>query len=83
MKHKFKQLAAVLQRLILTRFILGGFFILLFVILIFTTKDFVLSLPCIILGIYLAINAGTVLYNCLADKVITVTGECVEIEHSR
>ena len=27
MKHKFKQLAAVLQRLILTRFILGGFFI--------------------------------------------------------
>lgn len=27
MKHKFKQLAAVLQRLILTRFILGGFFV--------------------------------------------------------
>lgn len=50
MKHKFKQLAAVLQRQILTRFILGGFFILLFVILILTTKDIVLSLPCIILG---------------------------------
>ncbi len=82
MKNKFKQLAAVLQRQILTRLILGGFFILLFVILICTTKDIVLSLPCIILGIYLSINAGTVLYNCLAGKVITVTGECVEIEHS-
>ena len=83
MKHKFKQLAAVLQRQILTRFILGGFFILLFVILICVTKDVVLSMPCIILGIYFALNAGTVLYNCLADKVITITGECVEIEHSR
>ncbi len=83
MKHKFKQLASVLQRQILTRLILGGFFILLFVILVFITKDVVLSLPCIILGIYLAINAGTVLYNCLAGKVITVTGKCVEIEHSR
>lgn len=83
MKHKFKQLAVVLQRQILTRLILGGFFILLFVILICTTKDIVLSLPCIILGLYLILNGGTVLYNCLAGKVITVTGECVQIEHSR
>lgn len=83
MKHKFKQLAAVLQRQILIRLVLGGFFILLFVILIFTTKDVILSLPCIILGLYLVINGVTVLYNCLAGKVITVTGECVEIEHSR
>lgn len=83
MKHKFKQLASVLQRQILARFILGGFFVLLFVILISTTKDIVLSLPCIILGLYLTVNAGTVLYNCLADKVITVTGKCIEIKHSR
>lgn len=83
MKRKFKQLAGVLQRQVLTRLILGGFFILLFVILICTTKDIVLSLPCIILGLYLIINGGTILYNCLASKVITVTGQCVEIEHSR
>lgn len=83
MKHKFKQLATVLQRQILTRFILGGFFILLFVILILATKDIALSFPCIVLGLYLVINGGSVLYNCLAGKVITITGKCVEIEHSR
>lgn len=83
MKHKFKQLPAILQRQILTRLVLGGFFILLFVILILVTKDIVLSLPCIILGLYLVVNGSSVLYNCLGDKVITVTGKCVEIEHSR
>lgn len=83
MKHKFKQLPEILKRQILTRLVLGGFFILLFVILICTTKDIVLSLPCIIIGLFFILNGGTVLYNCLAGKVITVTGECVEIEHSR
>lgn len=83
MKCKFEQLATVLQRQILTRLILGGFFILLFVILILATKDIALSFPCIVLGLYLAINGGSVLYNCLGGKVITVTGKCVEIEHSR
>lgn len=83
MKNKFKSLAAVLQRQIITRGILGTLFLILFVILICVTKDFILSFPCIVLSAYLLINAGMVLYNCLTDKVITVTGTCVEIEHSK
>ena len=83
MKNKFKQLPAILQRQILTRLVLGGFFILLFIILIFTTKDIVLALPCVILGLYLVINGGAILFNCLVGKVITVSGKCVEIQHSR
>lgn len=83
MKQKFKELAAVLQRQILTRLIFGGFLILLFVILICTTRDLILSLPCIVLGGYLVFNGVRFFYHCATGQVIAVTGKCVQIEHSK
>lgn len=82
MKEKFKLIPKIIKRQIIIRGLLGITFLMLFIILIATTKDFILSFPCVILAAYLAVNSFIVFLASIDGKVICIDGQCSVMERS-
>ena len=53
------------------------------VLMLAIAKDFILSLPCLLLFGYMALYGAIILYNGLTEKFVAVSGECVKIERTQ
>lgn len=83
LKENFKKILEPLQKEILKRLGFACLVIIISIILILTTKDWILSVPCFFISIYLIISAFILYNNSVKGRIICVSGICVEIERSR
>ena len=82
MKEMFNKIPTILKKQIIIRLILGVVFEILFLLIICFTGDFLLSMPCLVIWIYLFASGFMLIYNCVTGHCISVTGQCVEIRKS-
>lgn len=82
-RENFKKIPEPLQKEILKRIGYSTLVIAVSLILILTTNDWILSVPCLFISLYLCITAITLYINSVKGKIICITGICVEIERSR
>ena len=82
-RENFKKIPEPLQKEILKRIGYSTLVIAVSLILILTTNDWILSVPCLFISLYLLISAITLYINSVKGKIICITGICVEIERSR
>ena len=82
MMKKFKELPIPLKKQTIYRLAFGVLSLLAFALIVIFTRDFILSLPCLLLSVYLLINGGAMLFNCIAGQYVTVQGTCTEIERT-
>lgn len=82
MKEKFKQIPRPLKQQVLVRLIIGTFALIITVVMLAVARDFLLSLPCLLLFGYMAFDGGRILYHCMTDKYVAVSGECISIDRS-
>lgn len=83
MKEKFKAIPKPMKTQIFVRFGIGLLSLIAAVLMLAIAKDFILSLPCLLLFGYMAVDGGIILYNGLAEKYVAVSGECVKIERTQ
>ena len=83
LKKIFKKIPEPLQKEILKRIGYSFLVVIISIILILTTRDWILSVPCFFLCLYLLVSAITLYINSIKNKIICITGTCVEIERSR
>lgn len=79
-KDKFRALPEALQKHILVRGVLSIAALLLFVFILIYTKEFTFALPCIALSLFMIVNGGLLLYNCIRNKFVVVKGTCMGVE---
>lgn len=82
MKEKFKQIPRPLKQQVLIRLIIGTVALIIAVVMLAIAKDFILSLPCLLLFGYMVFDGGRILYHCLTDKYVAVSGECISFDRS-
>lgn len=82
-KDNFKKIPEAIQKEILKRIGYTALVIIVSLILILTTKDWILCFPCLFISLYLCVTAITLYINSVKDKIICITGICVEIERAR
>lgn len=80
MKERFRALPDALQKQILIRGLLGVVALLLFVVILICTKEVSFALPCSVLALFMIVNGGQLLYNCIRNKYIVVKGVCTSVE---
>lgn len=80
MKEEFMQIPAPLRKQIFIRMGFSAIAFLLFFIILFSSWDFRLCFPCLILAVFLLINDGILLYQCLSGNYIRLTGVCTGIQ---
>lgn len=83
MKEKFKAIPKPMKTQIFARFGISFLSLIIAVLMLAIAKDFILSLPCLLLFGYMAVNGGIILYNGFTEKFVAVSGECVEIERTQ
>ncbi len=83
MKEKFKSIPKPMKAQILVRFGIGFLSLILAVLMLIIAKDFILSLPCLLLFGYMAVNGGIILHNGFSEKFVAVSGECIKIERTQ
>ena len=83
MKEKIKSIPKPIKTQILIRFGIGFLSLVVAILMLVLAKDFVLSLPCWLLFVYMAVNGGIMLFNSLKGDFVAVTGTCTMIERSR
>lgn len=83
MKEKFKAIPKPMKTQIFMRFGIGFLSLIIAVLMLAIAKDFILSLPCLLLFGYMAVNGGIILYNGFTEKFVAVSGECVKIERTQ
>lgn len=79
MKEEFMRLPAPLRKQIFIRMGVSAIALLLFFVILFSSWDFRLCFPCLILAVFLLISDGILLYQCLSGNYIRLTGVCTEI----
>lgn len=82
MQEKLKNIPNALKWQMFIRFGLAGIFAFLFVLIMIFTRDIWFALPCIIAFLFFSINGGIVLYDCMMNRYIVITGECIGIERT-
>lgn len=80
MKEKFKSIPKPINKQILVRLGIGFLSLVVAILMLVIAKDFILSLPCWLLFVYMAVSGGIMLYNCLKGDFVAVKGTCVNIE---
>lgn len=83
MKEKFKAIPKPMKTQIFARFGISFLSLIIAVLMLAIAKDFILSLPCLLLFGYMAVNGGIILYNGFTEKFVAVSGECVKIERTQ
>ncbi len=83
MKKKFKSIPKPMKTQIYVRFGIGFISLIVAVLMLAIAKDFILSLPCLLLFGYMALYGAIILYNGLTEKFVAVSGECVKIERTQ
>lgn len=82
MREKIKNIPDALKLQMFIRFGLSMVFVFLFVLIMMFTKDLWFALPCLIAFLFLIINGGIVLYDCLMNGYVIIIGECVGVERT-
>lgn len=82
MREKLKGIPDALKKQLFLRFGAGIIFIALFILILVCTKDFYFALPCIVSWAIFTINGFIMLYDCLANRYIILSSECVAIERT-
>lgn len=83
MKEKFISIPKPMKKQIFVRFGIGFLSLIVAILMLAIAKDFILSLPCLLLFGYMSVNGGIILYNGFTEKFVAVSGECVKIERTQ
>ena len=71
MKKIFQSLPSPVQKQVILRLGGGLLFMILFIIMLIMSRDFTMSLPALVVDIFLFINVGVILYTFLKGKYIS------------
>lgn len=82
MRDKFKDIPNALKRQLLFRFGIAALFTMVFILILVFTKDIYFALPCIIASVFFTINGGIVLYDCLMNRYVIISSQCIRIERT-
>lgn len=80
MKEKFEKLPKPLQTQIAIKLIGAAVFLFLFAVILIGFRDFIFSLPCLILSLFLAISGSWLCYNAFEGNYMCLQGVCESIE---
>ena len=80
MKKIFQSLPSPVQKQAILRVGGGLLFMILFIIMLIMSRDFTMSLPALVVAIFLFINVGVILYTFLKGKYISVEGTCLRLD---
>lgn len=80
MKEEFMRIPVPLRKQISIHMGFSATAFLLFFIILFSSWDFRLCFPCLILAVFLLVNDGILLYQCLDGNYIRLTGICTRIQ---
>ena len=83
MKGKLRSVPKPMMTQVWMRFLIGGLSFILAVLILVIAKDFVLSLPCWMLALFMVLSGCILLYNGAIGSYVVVNGPCVEVERSR
>lgn len=76
----FRQLPEALRFQLLLRLGSGMAALVLFLVLLLVTGEFIFSLPCLILSVFLLANSWSLLHSVIVGSYLCVSGPCEEIE---
>ncbi len=79
---RFRDIPSKLRKQVYLRSVMATIFLIVSVLILVWMKDFVFALPCIAMFVFLSVNVGLWLYDCLAEKYVLIEGECVGAEFS-
>ena len=82
MNNGLKHLPLPIQKQLLLRFVGGIIFIILFAIMMIMSKDFTLSLPALVVSIFLLINVVVIYHTFSNNKYIAVEGTCLRVDET-
>lgn len=80
MKEEFMRLPTPLKNQIFIRLGISATAFLLFFVILFSSWDFMLCFPCLLLAVFLLVNDVVLLYHCLSGNYVHLTGVCTEIQ---
>lgn len=80
MKKIFQSLPSPIQKQVILRLGGGLLFMILFIIMLIMSRDFTMSLPALVVAVFLFINVGVILYTFLKGKYISVEGTCLRLD---
>ena len=83
MREKLRKIPSVLKKQILLRYLSGVLIFILYDILIADSRNIYISLPVIIISVFLITNGGILLYNCVAGEYMCVSGICQSVYKTR
>lgn len=80
MKEKLRQLPEALHKVILYRALFIMVSLLLLAEILMITGEMQFALPCLIFALYMIANTILLIYNCIINQYLTLTGECVAVD---
>ena len=78
----FKNVPKVLRKQVYLRSVLATIFLVASVLILIFVRDFMFALPSVAVFVFLAINVGLLLYDCLTEQYIAIEGICIDAEFS-
>lgn len=79
MREKVAKIPNALKKQIAFRFLFGVLIFILYDILIADCRNIYISLPVIIISVFLITNGSILLYNCVAEEYMCVSGICQSV----
>ena len=83
MREKLKKIPSALKKQVILRFLLGVLIFILYDILIADSRNIYISLPVLIISVFLITNGSILLYNCVAEEYMCVSGLCQSVCKTR
>lgn len=83
MRKQLAKIPSALKKQVILRFLLGVLIFILYDILIADSRNIYISLPVIIISVFLITNGGILLYNCVAEEYMCVSGICQSVCKTR
>ena len=79
MREKLRKIPKALKKQILLRYLSGVLIFILYDILIADSRNIYISLPVIIISVFLTTNGGILLHNCVTEEYMCVSGICQSV----
>ncbi len=83
MRKQLAKIPSALKKQVILRFLLGVLIFILYDILIAGSRNIYISLPVIIISVFLITNGSILLYNCVAKEYMCVSGICQSVYKTR
>ncbi len=80
--RKFKSIPNGLKKQVYLRSAMATIFLIVSVLILVWMRDFMFAIPCIAMFVFLSVNIGLLLYDCLVGGYVTIEGECIAAEFS-